>query len=64
MFTCFDVEKLAKAAGITVNDFNRMAKEVRQEFPDDEMMFELHLMRVIKAMVPNGRNGKTAKKEG
>lgn len=48
MFTYFDIEKAAKSTGITAADFNRLVKEVRQEFPDDEMMFELHLMRAIK----------------
>lgn len=49
MFVYFDVEKVAKSTGITESDFNRLVKEVRQEFPDDDMMFELHLMRAIKA---------------
>ncbi|MGI9862886.1 hypothetical protein SDD30_16025 [Moorella naiadis] len=49
MFTYFDVEKVVKSTGINAADFDRLAKAVRQEFPDDEMMFELHLMRAIKA---------------
>lgn len=49
MFVYFDVEKVAKSTGITESDFNRLMKEVRQEFPDDDLMFELHLMRAIKA---------------
>ena len=43
----FDAQKFAREHGIAPEILNKMIEEIRREFPDDEMMFELHLIRVI-----------------
>lgn len=46
----FDYEAVAREASIPADKLKRLAKAVREEFPIDEMMFELHLMRVCSAI--------------
>lgn len=46
----FDYEALAIQYGINQKDLDRLVDEVRKEFPDDEMMFELHVVRVLEWM--------------
>ena len=44
-----DIEKILKKSGLPQKLVQKIEKEVRQEFPKDEMMYELHLMRAIEA---------------
>ena len=46
----FDYETVAKEAGIPPGKLNELRKIVRQEFPQDEMMYELHLLRACMAI--------------
>lgn len=46
----FDYEKIAQEANISKNQLDELNKIVREEFPIDDMMFELHLMRVCMAI--------------
>lgn len=46
----FDYEKMAKEAGISGDSLNALREKVRHEFPKDDMMYELHLLRVCMAM--------------
>jgi hypothetical protein len=43
----FDTEREAKELGIPAQVHENLKKEVRHEFPNDEMLFELHLLRVL-----------------
>lgn len=43
----FNTEKKAKELGIKTAVYQRLKEEVKNEFPNDEMMFELHLLRVL-----------------
>jgi len=43
----FNAQALAKKHNINPEILDKLIKEVKQEFPDDEMMFELHLIRAI-----------------
>jgi len=45
--TSFNAQVLARKHDIKPEILNKLIKEVKQEFPDDEMMFELHLIRAI-----------------
>ena len=45
----FNVEKIVKNSGLSPKVIRKIEKEVRREFPKDEMMYELHLMRAIDA---------------
>ena len=46
----FDYGTVARAAKIPEEELNLLAKAVREEFPTDDMMYELHLMRVCSAI--------------
>lgn len=43
----FDYEALAKEYNIGREALGQLEKEVRQDFPHDEMMFELHMIRAL-----------------
>ena len=50
MVEYFDYENIAKKAGIPPNKLEELRKLVRQEFPRDDMMYELHLLRACMAI--------------
>jgi len=43
----YDIELLLKELDISDQEKKDLIKEVREEFPQDEMLFELHLFRAI-----------------
>lgn len=43
----FDAQTFAKENNISIETLNKLIKDIRLEFPDDEMMFELHLIRAL-----------------
>jgi len=45
----FNIEKIIKESGLSDKVIKKLEKEVREEFPTDEMMYELHLMRAIES---------------
>ncbi|OGR90479.1 MAG: hypothetical protein A2992_07440 [Elusimicrobia bacterium RIFCSPLOWO2_01_FULL_59_12] len=46
----FDYETVASEAKIPTDKLAVLAKSVRQDFPIDDMLYELHLMRVCSAI--------------
>lgn len=46
----FDYEKIAREANIPPQALGELCQQIRQEFPTDEMMCELHLLRVCMAI--------------
>lgn len=46
----FDYSRVAKAAKIPARALARLRAIVRTEFPDDDMLFELHLLRLCTAI--------------
>jgi hypothetical protein len=46
----FDYEKMALDANIPPPKLEQLSQLVRQEFPRDEMMYELHLLRACMAI--------------
>ncbi|MEW6231534.1 MAG: hypothetical protein AB1566_04350 [Chloroflexota bacterium] len=46
----FDLERLKITSGLAPDIFARVEQKVREDFHDDEMMFELHLVRIIQAL--------------
>lgn len=46
----FDYEPVAHEAGITDADLRRLEAQVRADFPADDMLFELHLLRACVAI--------------
>ncbi|GAH93022.1 unnamed protein product [marine sediment metagenome] len=46
----FDLEEAKRESGLSAHQFAQLEERVRVEFEGDEMMFELHLVRTIKAL--------------
>ena len=46
----FDYEQVAREAKIPADKMAELCRLVRQEFPWDEMMYELHLLRACLAI--------------
>ena len=46
----FDYESMARKARISTDHLNALRGQIRQEFPQDDMMYELHLMRACMAI--------------
>lgn len=46
----FDFEAVAKRVGAKQADLKKLGHFVRAEFPDDDMMFELHMLRALMAI--------------
>jgi hypothetical protein len=43
----YDIKVLLEELDISDKEKEDLVKEVREEFPEDEMLFELHLFRTI-----------------
>lgn len=46
-----NIEDILKKKGLSQNQIDIVKREVRKEFPDDEMMYELHLIRLAHSLV-------------
>lgn len=46
----FDLEEAKKKSGLSAQEIAQLEGRVKQEFEGDEMMFELHLVRTLKAL--------------
>jgi len=47
MNTIFDIKKKSRDLKISPQILEKIENEVRKEFPTDEMMFELHVIRAL-----------------
>ncbi len=45
----FDYEKVAKEMNVPDTTLKKIEKEVKEEFPKDKMMYELHVLRAIRS---------------
>ena len=45
----FNYQKVAKEMHVPPTVLKGIEREVRQEFPADQMMYELHVLRAIKS---------------
>jgi len=46
----FDFKRLAREAGIPADKMEELCQSIRREFPKDDMMYELHVMRACMAI--------------
>ncbi len=46
----FDLEQAKRASGLAPDVLARVERRVREDLPDDEMLFELHLIRTLQAL--------------
>ena len=44
----YDIDFLFKDLNLTNKEKDDLIKELREEFPQDEMLFELHLFRAVQ----------------
>jgi len=44
----YDIEELLKEVNLSDKEKEEIIKDIKEEFPQDEMLFELHLFRVIQ----------------
>ena len=45
----FDYQKVAKEMNVPKTILNKIEKEVKEEFPKDKMMYELHVLRAVRS---------------
>ena len=46
----YDIKTAFRKSGLSADEIGKIKKEVRNEFPNDEMMYELHIIRILKAI--------------
>ena len=46
----FDYEKVAREAHLSSDQLNALCRLIRKEFPTDDMLYELHVLRVCMAI--------------
>ena len=46
----YDINAAYKKSGLTKREFEKIKSEVRADFPNDDMMFELHVIRILNAI--------------
>ena len=46
----FNYEAIAKRINLSEQRLSEIGKIIRKDFPRDEMMFELHMLRVLMAL--------------
>ena len=46
---CFDYLKVAREMKVSPPIIKRIEKEVREEFPSDQMLYKLHVLRALKS---------------
>jgi len=45
----FDYQKVAKEMKVPDSILKKIEKEVKEEFPKDKMMYELHVLRALRS---------------
>ena len=46
----FDIETAFRRSGLSVKEIEKIKRQVRRDFPIDDMMYELHIIRILNAM--------------
>ena len=46
----YDIETAFKNSGLSAQEIEKIKREVRNEFLNDDMMYELHIIRILKAV--------------
>lgn len=44
----YDIEILLKQLDISDDEKKKIIQDLKEDFPDDDMLFELHLFRVVQ----------------
>jgi len=46
----YDIDAAFKNSGLSAEEIEKIKRDVRREFPNDDMMYELHIIRILKAI--------------
>jgi hypothetical protein len=46
----FDIKKAVRESNLSKDDIIKLEREIQKEFPNDKMMYELHLIRALKSV--------------
>ncbi len=57
----FDIRKAIKASHLSSREVLRLQNEVKKDFPDDPMLYELHMIRTLMQSVKKRVVGSRAK---
>lgn len=57
----FDVQKAIKDSRLSNREVLRLQNETRQEFPDDPMLYELHMIRALRQGIRKCVTGRRVK---
>ena len=49
MTRVFDIDRAVQESGLPAETVAHILEEVRQEFPEEELMYELHIIRALEA---------------
>lgn len=52
----YNINSLLEDLKLSKEEKEKLIKEVRDEFPDDEMLFELHLYRIVQHLKKNPKD--------
>ena len=47
--TFFDIDRLLSSLNLPEKELDLLKKTIRDEFPNDDMLYELHLLRALKS---------------
>ena len=45
----FDISKAIKSSGLSKKEVIHLEKEIKKDYPRDQMLYELHMIRALKA---------------
>ena len=54
MVSHFDYSTVAKSGGLTAEDVQRLEACIRKDYASDDMLFELRMLRTVRAIVDGG----------
>lgn len=44
----FDINKAIKSSGLSKKEVVHLEKEIKKDYPRDQMLYELHMIRALK----------------
>ena len=50
MMQYYDYESVARQASLNPDEVDRLRRAVREDYPNDDMLFELHMLRACRAI--------------
>ena len=53
----FDINKVIKDSGLPKAEVSRLQKEIKQDYPHDSMLYELHVIRALRIGKKSAQKG-------